>query len=194
MELQRKQELDENYRKAVVGQSQEKTQHEWLKYLAILYEEDNNYQIFLDLRSKARNQGAKIATRYLMKVITIKEFFTQGQIVCGDTYANDLNRYGIANINLKSDEYLTITRETIMESLQAFKDVGTDKIKICRAMAIIWHRYVERLHKEFNLPSVSDLSDTIHWSSDTEKEVIESNDFETSLTEKEKADWEKLIK
>ena len=189
MTPERKKELDVQYAKSVLGKSQEDTQHEWLKYLTVLYREDNNYQVFLDIRAAARNAAAKVITKYIEGSLTDKELYVGIREEGQDRYARDLNKYGFTDIDLSSNEYKTFTSEMAIEVLQACKVWKSTEKDICVVRSTVWHRFVERLHGMYGLPSVLSIKEAIGWSSGDEKTVIDSNDFETKMTATEKEQW-----
>lgn len=189
MTPERKKELDTQYAESVLGKSPEDTHHEWLKYLTTLYHEDNNHQVFLDLRVAARNAAAKVITKYIEKQINDKELYVGIREEGQDQYARDLNTYGIAEIDLKSNEYKTFTSDMAIEVLQACKIWESTEKDICDVRSTVWHRFVEILHGMYGLPSVSSMKEAIGWSSEDEKTVIDSNDFGTKITVIEKEQW-----
>jgi hypothetical protein len=193
MTPKRREELASSYAAAIEGKSQDDTQHEWLKYLASLCEEDNDHQVFLALRTKARNAAGKVVTKYLANLIGDKALYRQIREKGQDQYARDLNKYGLANIDLSSDEYQDFTADMALEVLQACKKWRATEKDICDVRSRVWHRFVERLHKLYGLPSVAAMRETIGWSSVEEKEVIDSNDFETKMTASERAEWEDKV-
>ncbi len=194
MTPERKKELDVQYAKAVLGKSQEDTRYEWLKYLTVLYYEEGGYQVFLEIRSVARSNGAALAIQYRKGFKTAKQFYSGIQQDCANVYTSALNSHGITDIDMSGAVYKAITEDTALEALKAFDGVDSeDKTAICEAMAIIWHRFVERLHTEFKLPSVVNMKGTTRWDSDIEKIVLDRNDFETKMTVDEKTEWENII-
>jgi hypothetical protein len=193
MTPERKKELDTQYAESVLGKSQEDTRNEWLKYLAVLYKEDGDYQIFLALRANARNAAGKVVTKYIGKLIGDKELYHQIRERGQDKYAKDLNTYGLANIDLSSATYKDFTSDMAFEVLQACKDWETTGKDICDVRSRVWHRFVERVHKLYGLPSVATIRETVGWSSVEEKEMIDSNDFGTKVTAVEKEEWVRKI-
>jgi hypothetical protein len=190
MTPERKKELDRRYAAAIVGKSQEATQHEWLQYLAVLYKEDGDHQVFLALRAKARNAAGKVVTKYIGKLIGDKELYYQIRERGQDQYALDLNKYGLASIDLSSEEYQSFTSDMAFEVLQACKDWETTGKDICDVRSRVWHCFVERLHKLYGLPTVATIREAVGWSSLEEKEVLDSNDFKTTMTVREREAWE----
>lgn len=182
-----KEELKKEYKLAVVGANQEQIRGAWLKYLAELYKEFGDFQIFHEIRHEARIAGGSIATQYLSGMITAKEFYNLIQTDCAGKYVEMLNQYRVANIS----DYQEISSKVAIEALQAFKDI--DIKNMCGTIAKIWHRFVDEIHKANNLPRVLELKDIIRWESSTEKEVIESNNFAVPMTPQEKEYWEDLV-
>jgi len=191
MTPERKAELAKRYRQAVLNADADATQDAWMRYLAALWEEDGDLQIFLELREVPRDNGARIDRQLLARKLTKRQVFGEIREHCADVYASSLNRYKIAEIDIASETYLGITKDLALEVLKAFESVnGRDEFAVCSAMARTWHRFVERLHAQYGLPTVQVMRGKLKPRSEAEKTLLDGGDFETRMTPQERADLE----
>jgi hypothetical protein len=191
---ERRRQLKREYSRAVRNASAHDTQEAWLRYLAALYLEGNDYQFFIDIRAKVRANGARADSQYLDGEITARRLVRRLKEHCAERYAIDLTRFGVANIDIESPEFRTIIRKLGAEVLQTFKSVDpTSDTDTCLAMARTWHRLVQLVHSQYGLPSVRRLRKRLHSESDAETAILDSDDFETQMTDQERADWEAVI-
>jgi len=160
----------------------------WHKYKTVLYKEKGDYQIFFNLSREAREAGHTIARQYIDKVITAKEFYTEIQTDCAGKYMEMLIKYELVPARAT---YEDISTKVAIEALQALKSVDSE-IKICIAKAKIWFRWQELIHAKYNLPTIAEMKYILSPESEDERGVIKGNLFETTMTDKEKTDWEKL--
>ena len=191
----RKAELTQQYRRAVKGATKDETRHEWLVYLASLWKEDGDTTIFMDIRARARTNGAQVDIQFLRGMITPRQFFRQIRVRCADIYAADLTTYGLANIDQTTPAYRMLTREIALEVLEAFESVDiNDPTAVCVAMASTWHRWVAQLHEAYGLPSPRELrGQKMHEESDAETAVLDSDDFQTKMTPEKRRVWEAKV-
>lgn len=189
---ERKKELDLRYAKQVSNATtNQEVVDAWMRYLVILWREDGNYEIFRELSEIPRDNGARIDRELLAGEKTRRQAFHAMRALCCDIYAASLNRYGLAEIDITSDVYRVITKDLVIQVLRAFRDVDpTSKTEVCTAMAKTWHRYVQRLHAQYGLPSPEEMSPHFPARSPAEKDVLADGDFETRMTLKERADFE----
>lgn len=191
---QRKRELDERYAKAIRGADRETTRHEWNKYLADLYKEDGDLQIFISLRRGPRINGARVDNMLMVGEIDRREAFVLIREKCADLYVKKLNQYGLADIDLGSGVYRSITREMALQVIHAFKGIDpTDKTVVCTNMAKTWHQFVKLLHNAYGLPSVRLIQGRTSPESDAEDSVLIADEFETKMTPGERSILESEI-
>ncbi|KKM28193.1 hypothetical protein LCGC14_1567110 [marine sediment metagenome] len=193
MNVARKRELDERYRAAVLGTSQEEATHLFKKYMKTFHVEldergRTNFHIFLAVRKRSRDSGARAADDLLNRRIDRRLYARRLRRFCIDVYAEELARYELADIDIESTEWNDLARRMIIECVKEFEGVdSTDKSVVCVAMARTWHRFVQVVHRRYNLPAVSEMRKHVKEESDEEKVVIDSNDFETRMTPRERA-------
>ena len=191
---ERKKQLNELYAQRVANATPAETQEEWFKHLVLLWQEGRNPKIFMDIRSRGRGNGLRLANAFLQGSKTVREFFNQIQEFCQDAYASDLNRYGIVGIDRTSGEYRAIREQVGFEVLQAFRDVDPDdKTAVCLAMANNWHQWIRLLHQLYGLPDPRVMRRELSEDSDAEETVLDAGSFETRMTARERAEWEALV-
>ncbi len=191
----RKSELAQEYRRAVKGSTKDETRHEWLVYLAALWKEDGDTRVFMDIRARARTNGAQVDIQFMRGNITPRMFFLRLRLECADVYATDLTTYGLASIDQATPAYQTLTREAALEVLEAFESVDiNDPTAVCVAMASTWHRLVAQIHELYGLPSPRELrGEKMHEESDAETAVLDSDDFQTKMTPGKRRGWEAKV-
>jgi hypothetical protein len=184
MTPERRRQLKFQYAKAVRNASEQETQDAWFKYLAALYLEDDDPQIFMELRATPRANGAKLDLAYLAREITDRQLISGLKTTCAQRYAESLNRYGLATIDVQGARFQErVIRQLGPEVIKAFSRVDpAAPSAVCRAMAMTWYRLVQLVHAEYGLPTVQALRPKLHAESDSEKAVLERDDFETRMT------------
>ena len=194
MTPERSRQLKRIYRRAIVNANAKETREAWMRYLAALYKEDGNLTLFFEIRGPARDAGATLDEAFLRGEITARQLFHQIRVRCADRYANELTACGVADIDIESDTYKTLTRRAGIEVLQAFDGTDAkDKTAVCVAMAMTWNRLVQLLHREYGLPTVRALRSRIKPASDAEETVLDGDDFETKMTRAERTRWEETV-
>lgn len=191
---ERRKELASRYALGIKGQDRNGVRHQWFKHQTALFNEGDDHQIFIDLRSYPRKNGAKLDKQLLSKEITPKEFFYKLRTGCADVYASALNRYGLARIDITDPEYRKFTRDMALRTLQIFRNVDPDnETEVCIAMAKSWHLFVRRLHIKYGLPATSKFRDKMIPESDAEETVLAGDDFDIPITKRERDDWERIV-
>ena len=194
MTPERRRELRKIYSRAVRRATQQETIVAWLEYLTAFYKEDGDLRIFSIIRTRARNNGGRLDEQLLRGEIEPREHFHKIRVRCADRYALDLNRCGLADIDITVAAYKRMTKNLAIEVLQALKGVNPDdKTAFCTAMAKTWNQLVRKLHNRYGLPSVQDLRAKVPPDSDAEEAVLDSGDFDTPMTQQERDDWEALV-
>lgn len=194
MTPERRRELKQAYRQAVRNADQRETENQWAIFLAAHWLEDGDLRIFADLRRRPRMNGARLDQELMAGTKTPRQVFHQIRDRCADRYALALNRYGIASIDITDATYRQMTRRMGLEVLQAFQGVDpADATAVCVAMAKTWHQFVRRLHAQHGLPTVRAMKRAMAAESDAEEGVVESDDFQTTLTPAEEAAWEAVV-
>ncbi len=185
---ERRRELRLIYKRAVRGTDQAETNRHWFKYLTALWKEDGDMYVFRELREVPRTNGADVDRQLMSGEITKRQAFNQIRVRCIDSYASRLKRFGIAEIDMASRPYLEIRREMGIQVVRAFEGIDpTDKTAVCTAMAKTWNNLVELLHAQYGLPTVKEMQVKLPATSDAEKLVLDSEDFETRMTSRERA-------
>lgn len=194
MTPERRRELKQIYRQAIRNATPQETRRHWRLYLKALYLENDDYRIFAELRARARWNGAGIDRALLAGTLTPRQAFRQIRRDCADVYAEALNRFDLATIDIEGAAYLQLTREMALQVLQAFRDVDVqDDSAVCHAMAKTWHQFARALHAQHGLPSPRTMRRDTPSDSDAEEVVVESDDFETTMTPEERAAWEAAV-
>ncbi len=192
---ERRTKLKSIYRRAVLNTDQAKTQLRWFEYLAALWLEGGDLEIFFELRELPRQNAANLDRQFMSGEITERQIFNQIRRQCADLYATRLNKFGIAEIDITSSIYLQISREMAIQVIRAWQDIDpTDKTKVCIAMAKLWHNFVKLLHAQYGLPTVKEMRVRLTARSDAEEFVLDSEDFETRMTVRERARIEAVIR
>ena len=113
---------------------------------------------------------------------------------CIDVYAKELTRYQLADIDTESLIWTRLARRMIIECVKEFDGVDPeDKDAVCTGMARTWNRFVQVVHRVYALPTVKEMRKHVREESDVEKVVMDSNDFETRMTPRERASIEAEI-
>ena len=199
MNARRKRELDRRYQADVLGVSQEEATHLFTKYLRILHAEldergRSNFHIFLVVRKQSRDNGYRAADDLLNSRIDRRLYAKRLRKYCIDVYAKELNRFGLTDIDTDSAAWTDLARRMIIECVKEFDGVDPeDKDAVCIGMARTWNRFVQVVHREYNLPTVKEMRKHVREESDVEKVVMDSNDFETRMTSRERATIEAEI-
>jgi len=194
MTFERRRELRRKYRRAIKGANQQETQHQWLILLAAFYHEDDDYRFFMDIRSRFRSNGASLDDEYLRGNITARQLVRRLKTRVAEAYALALNRYGVAEIDVETPKFRAIIRKLGPEILQAFEGVDPDDSTLfCLAMAKTWHRAVQLIHDAYGLPPIRRLRRKLNEESDAETTILDGDDFETTMTPRQRTDWEAVI-
>ena len=192
MNAARKRELDEQYQIAVLGSSQEEATHLYRKYLKTLHDEKDvrdreSFHIFLSVRKHSRDNGYRAADDLLNGRIDRRLYARRVKKYCADVYAKDLTRYGLADIDIESEDWVKLVQRMVIECVKEFEGIDpNDKSVVCIAMARTWHRFVQVVHLKYDLPSVLEMRKHVRETSKDEKTVMDSNDFETRMTRRER--------
>jgi hypothetical protein len=191
---ERRRELKQIYRQAVRGADQDTTTFEWRRFLAALYLEGGDLRIFQELRARARGNGARLDQEYLDDTITKQQLVRGLKVRCAERYAQSLNRYGLAEIDIETPAFRQIIRTLGPEVLETFDSVDPEsEHEACRAMAKTWHRLVQLVHAEYGLPRPRALRARLGIESDAERDILEEDDFEARMSPAKRAAWEAVI-
>jgi len=189
-----KRKLDSRYVRAVRGQDRATRRRLYLQYLADVYKAGGDLEIFVALAQKPRMNGLKTDLGLLNGDLTVKQAFRRIRERTANLYVENLVQYGLAEIDIESHKYKRITRELALCYLQEFKGVDhTDRTAFCTSAAKTWHQVVRVLHNRYDLPDVRAIQEFRRGDSQAEDDVIQGDNFETSMTDQERADWEAQV-
>jgi hypothetical protein len=129
---------------------------------------------------------------FLANRSTYRDFFDDIQLRCADEYAADLATYGLAEIDVGSRGYQSITTDIAYEGLLLLEDLregydGTNSTEVCTALAKIWHLFVEALHGSCGLPTVQELVGVVRVESDAEQDVVTNADLSERMSNEDRA-------
>jgi len=192
-----REEIKDKYVEAVrVSGNSGEVQGHWFVYLADLFKEFGDIDIFLEVRQRGRTAGGLLDAQFLVNNKTVKQLFDDIQINCADAYAIDLTKAGVASIDLNDPRYKAAKRKATFEVVKALTGIvnPTDKTEVCVTLANTWYRWVELLHNLYGLPTVESLKHLIPAESDAEQISLDAGNFETAITASERAELEVLVR
>jgi len=195
MTEERKKQIDRQYKYAVRDATEDETNDLWRRYLKIFFDEKDtknrpDHRIFLSVRERARKGGTLVDVDYLNGRINANLYASRIKAECGDVYVAWLRNYDIARINTDTLVHKQIEQDATVEALEAFERVDVNnKYILCRALAKTWHRLVELIHGEYDLPGVQTMRRHLEEESKGETDALDDGDFTTRMPQRKRAYW-----